>query len=290
MMSRKILGIVIGSSIGGPLFIFVMILLFNPGIFLKSKIKENLHRASQGRASVEDVTFGWSKGLGLSNFILLQKEKRRPAFRASRVQLKLSLLPLLHRRYVLHELEASELEVVKRLQASPAVGIDALQLSASNLKFAGELAYSPGETKGSGRLAGKGHIYLENGSLAGGLISDFMAALEQSSGNYSFESISTDFEKGKEGLIYLNNFLAKGALFDLELEGRIQTDQTLNCNTTVIISKEKAGEKVQKLFNLSDTNTLRIPVKLKGSLSHPKISIKAESLMKEMFKGIFQEK
>jgi hypothetical protein len=117
-----------------------------------------------------------------------------------------------------------------------------------------------------------------------------MEALGQQGEGYAFESISTDFEAGGGGEIYLKDFLARGALFDLELEGRVEADQTMDCNAMVVISKEKVGKKVKKLFSFSGTDALRIPLSLTGDLSAPRVSIKTESLVEELFKGIFQGK
>ncbi|HHT9120391.1 MAG TPA: hypothetical protein ACFYD3_07600 [Candidatus Hypogeohydataceae bacterium YC41] len=288
-MSRKLLGIVIGGSIGGLFFIFIMTLLFNPGIFLKSKIKEALNRASKGRSQVEDITFGWKRGIGLTNFILLQRDGKAPAIKARNVRLKLALMPLLRGQYILRELEVTEVDMAKKLPFHSGTVANIFGVKASQLAFTGELSRVK-DTKGMNRPVGRGNIKLEDGFLTGEIILALMRGLGQSGEGYAFESISTNFEARPEGQVYLSNFLARGSLFDLELEGLFQPDQTMDCNATVILSKEKMGENVQKIFGFSVTNTLRIPVKVQGSLSRPKIFIKTESLMDDLLKGIFKGK
>lgn len=295
-MSKKLLSVVIGSSIGGLLFIFIMLFIFSPETFLKPRIKQGLIRSSGGRVVVEDITFGWRKGLELSNFILLRREERRPEFQAQRLRLKAALLPLLRGQYVLRELEASDMEVASSGGTKLGMAIDALKLRASHLTFTGELAQAtPGlkETKHRKRLEGGGVVRLEDGLLGGQLVSILMKTLGQSGEGYAFKSISTNFDIKKDGNISLLNFLAKSDLFDLELGGSVRADGTLDCDTTVILSKENMTEQAQKLFNLSGSDTLRIPMRLRGTLSKPKVSIKTGAIMEEIFKDLsdfFREK
>ncbi|MFN3467187.1 MAG: hypothetical protein ACK4WF_05745, partial [Candidatus Brocadiales bacterium] len=255
MMSRKLLGIVIGGSLGGLFFVFVMMLLFSPGVFLKGTIKEGLSRAFEGRAQAERITFGWKKGIRVSNFILLQKEGDRPALKARKVRLKFDPFSLLRGRYILRKLEVYDLEAVKRLRVNPAMGIGVLELKASHLVFTGE--FSVPTTAGLKEMAGGGHVMLEDGLLTGELVSVLMDALGQQGDGYTFKSISTNFEAEKEGQINLRYFLAKGDLLDLELEGVVQADQTLSCNAVVVISTGKVREKAQKFLDFSGMDTLR---------------------------------
>lgn len=284
MMSRKLLGIVVGGSIGGLFFVFAMVLLFSPGVFFKGMIKEWLGSTFGGRARAEGVTFGWRKGIELSDFVLLQKGEESPALKAKKIRLKCPPLSLLRGQYILRLLEVSDLEVTKGLRVNPEIGVSALGLKALHLLFTGRLE------SGSEWPIGGGHIILKDGLLTGKPVSVLMEVLGQQGGGYAFESISTDFEAGREGEIYLKDFLARGALFDLELEGRVEADQTMDCNAMVVISKEKVGKKVKKLFNFSGTDALRIPLSLTGDLSAPRVSIKTESLVEELFKGVFQGK
>ena len=133
MMSRKLLGIVIGGSIGGLFFVFAMVLLFSPGVFFKGMIKEWLGSTFGGRARAEGVAFGWRKGIELSDFVLLRKGGKSPALKARKIRLKCPLLSLLHGQYVLQLLEVSELEVTKGLRAAPGTGVSTLGLKASHL-------------------------------------------------------------------------------------------------------------------------------------------------------------
>jgi hypothetical protein len=295
--SKRLWGIVIGSSIGGLFVVFIMLMLFSPGLFLKTKLKQVLSRASGGNLWAEDITFGWRKGLELFNLVLLTKERKRPTLKAQRMRLKIAVLPLLRGQYVLRELEASDLEVIKGLVANLSqtdVSIDALRLEASHLTFSGELNMraTPGQKGMGGRngLTGGGLIRLEKGLLTGNLVSIVMEALGQPEAGYACESIFANFDVEEEGHVHLRNFLAKSLLFDLELVGWVRADDTLDCDATVILTKEKVNKKVQKLFHLSGADTFRIPVRLKGSLSSPKVSIKTESMVEELFRGIFQEK
>ncbi|MDI6760914.1 MAG: hypothetical protein QMD05_08805 [Candidatus Brocadiaceae bacterium] len=281
MMSKKLLGIVIGGSVGGLFFIFIMVLLFSPGVFFKGMIKEWLGNTFGGRARAEGVTFGWRKGIELSDFVLLREGEKSPTLKARKIRLKCPLLSLLHGQCILRLLEVSDMEVTKGLRASPGIGVSTLGLKASHLLF------TDGLERGSEWPIGGGHIILKDGLLTGKPVSALMEALGQQGGGYAFESISTDFEAGGEGEIYLKDFLARGALFDLELEGKVEADQSMDCNATIVISKEKAGKKVKKLFSSSGTDALRIPLSLGGDLSTPRVSIKTESLVEELFKSIF---
>ena len=284
MMSRKLLGIVIGSSVGGLFFIFAMVLLFSPGVFFKGMIKEWLGSTFGGRARAEGVTFGWRKGIELSDFVLLRKGEESLALKAKKIRLKCPPLSLLHGQYILQLLEVSDLEVTKGLRVNPGIEVSTLGLKASHLIFTGGLE------RGSEWPMGGGHIILKDGLLTGKPVSVLAEALGQQGGGYAFESISTDFEAGMEGEIYLKDFLARGALFDLELEGRVEADQTMDCNVMVVISKEKVGKKVKKLFNFSGTDVLRIPISLTGEFSSPRVSIKTESMVEKLFRDIFQGK
>ncbi len=288
MRSGKLLGIVIGGSLGGLFFAFVMIVLFCPGIFLSGIIKERLGKTFGGKLRVEDVNFGWRRGLELSNFILAQREERS-MLQAGMLRLKFAPLSLLSGRYVLRNLGVSDLVAMKGFGAGHETGINVLGLRASKLTFNGKLNMPATTLKDGNRPVGGGHIRLEDGFLTGELVSLLMESLGQSGGGYAFESISTNFETEREGQLHLKNFLARGELFDLEMEGTVHANQKLDCDA-MVIPKEKVGKKAEKFFKFSGADTLRIPIRLKGGLSRPKISIKAESLVEEMFRGIFQEK
>ncbi len=301
-MSKKLLSITIGGSLGGLLFVFAMILIFSPDTLLKGWIKGSLRKTSDGRARVESLSFGWWKGLELSNFILLDKGvireedalkmERSPAFQARRVLIKFVPMALIRGKYIVRELEALELEAVKGVKGHSGMSLGEFNLKAARVFFAGNInLYGRKGSRGENEPVGEGHAKLDDCLLRGGPISAIAAVLgwTTSGESFLFKSISTDLNISEEGRIYLNNFLADGEFFDLKMEeGSVLADRTLDCNL-VIVPKEKVREKFQKLFNFSGTKALQIPLRLTGSVSNPRVSIKAEEVMEDILRGLFQK-
>ena len=47
-------------------------------------------------------------------------------------------------------------------------------------------------------------------------------------------------------------------IFDLELEGKVEADQTMDCNATIVISKEKLNQKRIKFVHVYNTHHEKI--------------------------------
>lgn len=70
MRLKKLLPIALGGGLGGPILIFVLMMVFYPNLFVSGIIMNRLETEFGGKARAEAVYFGWKKGLVIIKVVL----------------------------------------------------------------------------------------------------------------------------------------------------------------------------------------------------------------------------
>ncbi|MFQ5862981.1 MAG: hypothetical protein ACE5IC_07640 [Candidatus Brocadiales bacterium] len=112
MRLKKILPIALGGGLGGPLFIFILIMILSPNVFVKGIVMKNLEKSFGGKARAEEASFGWKKGVVISKLFIQDEEGKRPILKVDNVRLKFAIFPLLKGKLVIHRLEVNRPEMV----------------------------------------------------------------------------------------------------------------------------------------------------------------------------------
>lgn len=112
MRLKKLLPIAVGGGLGGPLLIFVLIMVFYPNLFVSGIIKKKLETEFGGKAVAEEVYFGWKSGVEISNLFIKDEKGDKPILKVDSVHLKLAILPLLKDKLIIQQLVADRPEMV----------------------------------------------------------------------------------------------------------------------------------------------------------------------------------
>ncbi|MCP4364161.1 MAG: hypothetical protein GY800_02555 [Planctomycetes bacterium] len=112
MRLKKLLPIAIGGGIGGPILIFVVIMAVYPNLFVRGIIMEQLEEKFGGRAKAEEVYFGWSSGVTITNLFIQSEDGEKPILKAERIELKFPILPLLRGEMIIDRLVVKHPEMV----------------------------------------------------------------------------------------------------------------------------------------------------------------------------------
>ncbi|MEE9488505.1 MAG: AsmA-like C-terminal region-containing protein [Candidatus Brocadiales bacterium] len=112
MRLKKLLPIAIGGGIGGLILIFVIIMAVYPNLFVRGLIMEQLEEKFGGRAKAEEVHFGWSSGVTITNLFIQSEDGERPILKAESIELKFPILPILRGELIIDRLVVKHPEMV----------------------------------------------------------------------------------------------------------------------------------------------------------------------------------
>ncbi|MHC4197282.1 MAG: hypothetical protein ACYSRP_05130 [Planctomycetota bacterium] len=113
---KKLLSIAIGGGVGGPVLIIILILIVYPNLFVHGLIMHEIEEEFGGRATAEDVSFTWKRGVQISRLLVHDKEGERPILTVDSVQLKFKILPLLMNQLIIERLDINRPELVQYTQ------------------------------------------------------------------------------------------------------------------------------------------------------------------------------
>ncbi|HHT9118221.1 MAG TPA: hypothetical protein ACFYD1_06290, partial [Candidatus Hypogeohydataceae bacterium YC38] len=112
MKKAKKLWIGLGAGLGLAFTIPLLILFFSPGIFVKGMVIKRLEESFGGKARAEAISFGWRRGLRLTNLFIKDVKGEKPILKVENLSLKFAILPFIKGRLVVHQLEVVRPEMV----------------------------------------------------------------------------------------------------------------------------------------------------------------------------------
>jgi hypothetical protein len=138
-------------------------------------------------------------------------------------------------------------------------------------------------------LTAQGNLKVEDGSIyAGEVVSSVLNALGHPGKEYPFSSITSNFRMEGEK-VYVKELHVKGEPFDLELSGWTGFDRTLDCQATAVLPEERVGKDLRQILGLVVRDkAITIPIRIKGDLSNPQVSLRLESVLEGLFKSLFK--
>lgn len=112
MRLKKILPIAVGGGLGGPILIFVLLMVLYPNLLASGIVMKKLETAFGGKAEAERVFFGWKSGVEISNLLVQGEKDESPVLKVDSVHLKFAVLSLLKDKVVIKRLVVDRPEMV----------------------------------------------------------------------------------------------------------------------------------------------------------------------------------
>ncbi|MEE9201287.1 MAG: AsmA-like C-terminal region-containing protein [Candidatus Brocadiales bacterium] len=112
MRLKKLLPIAIGGGLGGPIVVFVIIMAVYPSLFLRGIIMDQLEKKFGGRATAEEVSFSWSKGVVISDLFIQDKKGERPILKVESIYLKFKIMAFLRDKLIIERFIVNRPEMV----------------------------------------------------------------------------------------------------------------------------------------------------------------------------------
>ncbi|MCP4364160.1 MAG: hypothetical protein GY800_02550 [Planctomycetes bacterium] len=113
---KKLLPIVIGGGVGGPVLIIILILIVYPNLFVHGLIIQKFEQEFGGVATAEGFSFSWKRGVQISKLSVQGKDGEKPVLTADSIYLKFSVLPLLKGDFVIKRLTVNRPELVLHIE------------------------------------------------------------------------------------------------------------------------------------------------------------------------------
>jgi hypothetical protein len=112
MRLKKLLPVAVGGGLGGPILIFVLIMVFYPNLLLSGIIQKKLETEFGGKVEAEKVFFGWKNGIEISNLFIKNEEYEKPILKVDSVYLKFAIVPFLKNKLIIQRLVVNRPEMV----------------------------------------------------------------------------------------------------------------------------------------------------------------------------------
>ncbi len=112
MRLKRLLPIAIGGGIGGPILIFIVIVVVYPNLFVHGFIMHAFEEEFGGRATAEDFSFSWRRGVEISKLLVRDKDDEQPILTADSINIKFKILPLLKDELIIERLDINRPELV----------------------------------------------------------------------------------------------------------------------------------------------------------------------------------
>ncbi|MEE9200280.1 MAG: hypothetical protein V3V45_02440, partial [Candidatus Brocadiales bacterium] len=112
MRLKKLLPIAIGGGIGGLVVIFIIIMAVYPNLIVRGVIMGQLEKQFGGRATAEEVSFSWKRGVVISNLLIQDEDGQRPILMVDSIHLKFKILALLKGRVNIERFDVNRPEMV----------------------------------------------------------------------------------------------------------------------------------------------------------------------------------
>src|SRR3989338_9136655 len=112
MRLKKLFPVAVGGGLGGPILIFVLIMVLYPNLLLSGIIKKKLETEFGGKVEAEKVFFGWKNGIEISNLFIKDEKHDKPILKVDSVYLKFAVIPFLKDKLIIQRLVVNRPEMV----------------------------------------------------------------------------------------------------------------------------------------------------------------------------------